>query len=264
MLTETVSQSLSCKGVESCGLSFPRGPRRTHMVWVRLASMVLIASALSVAAFADSERPLTPAERAARQLDPGKKAPAPAVGGGDAPAQRAARQLATRPEMASRGGPTPIFLDPIRIQIDSTRSDMLDRAREEQARIDQIIFEESIRRRSGANLFAAGLTGREASLVQSLEDRDRDVRLHEEAHFEAGSPFTSLPEYFTVTGPDGRSYAISGVTPMDSSLALRDKEEVLQKLNTLRRAALAPRQPSSHDLQLAREIERVISEVLAR
>jgi hypothetical protein len=84
------------------------------------------------------------------------------------------------------------------------------------------------------------------------------VRAHELAHYHAGQPYSRQPEYFFVTGPDGRQFAVSGVTPMDTILDPANPSATLAKLRILRRAALAPKEPSPRDREAAERLQRMI------
>jgi hypothetical protein len=96
-------------------------------------------------------------------------------------------------------------------------------------------------------------------LLEQLQRRDREVKRHEMEHFQTGQPYASFPQYFYVTGPLNRQFAISGIVIFDASRLLGNKEETLVKLEKLRRAALAPRMPSNQDRQVAAELARLIS-----
>lgn len=96
-----------------------------------------------------------------------------------------------------------------------------------------------------------GLTEAERKEVQKLKQRDREVRAHEAAHKAAGGSLASAPSYETVTGPDGRSYAVAGEVKIDTSPVPNNPEATIRKMEIVRRAALAPSQPSAQDRQVA-------------
>jgi hypothetical protein len=54
-----------------------------------------------------------------------------------------------------------------------------------------------------------------------------------------------------VTGPDGQRYATGGEVGIDVSPVANDAQATLLKAETIRRAALAPAQPSGQDLSVA-------------
>ncbi len=88
-------------------------------------------------------------------------------------------------------------------------------------------------------------------IIQQLKKRDTDVRTHEQAHLAvAGRYAAGSVSYSYQTGPDGVKYAIGGEVPIDMS-AESTPEATIQKMETVRRAALAPADPSPADLQIA-------------
>ncbi|OUS05202.1 hypothetical protein A9Q90_06860 [Gammaproteobacteria bacterium 54_18_T64] len=95
------------------------------------------------------------------------------------------------------------------------------------------------------------LSSDELKLVRQLQNRDREVRAHEQAHASAGGPYTGAPNYQFTRGPDGRQYASSGHVSVDSSEIAGDPRATLQKALQLKRAALAPAQPSQQDRRVA-------------
>ncbi|MDA0656932.1 MAG: putative metalloprotease CJM1_0395 family protein [Proteobacteria bacterium] len=105
---------------------------------------------------------------------------------------------------------------------------------------------------------ADGLTEAERRKVQELQARDREVREHEAAHKTAGGAYASAPSFRTVSGPDGRSYAVGGEVHIDTSSVPNNPEATIRKLQTVKRAALAPRQPSSQDHAVAAQAEQKI------
>ncbi|MBL26714.1 MAG: hypothetical protein CMM50_04075 [Rhodospirillaceae bacterium] len=131
------------------------------------------------------------------------------------------------------------------------------RARQQQI-IDQVIYEERGRKQQGAAVDVDGLTARERSLVDQLAAIDRSVREHEMQHYYGGRPYSALPEYWTVRGPDGRDYAITGMVRFDQRLLPDDPEANIVKLQVLKRSALAPRDPSDEDRIVARELDKLI------
>jgi len=95
------------------------------------------------------------------------------------------------------------------------------------------------------------LTEAERKEVQKLKQRDREVRAHEAAHKAAGGSIAGAPSFETTTGPDGRSYAVAGEVKIDTSPVPNNPEATIRKMEIVRRAALAPSQPSSQDRQVA-------------
>jgi len=98
---------------------------------------------------------------------------------------------------------------------------------------------------------AAAIRREEQRLVQQLAARDREVRAHEAAHIAVGRQYVvSGPSYTYQQGPDGRSYAIGGEVQLDVAEEA-EAQATLDKAETVRRAALAPVEPSAQDRQVA-------------
>jgi hypothetical protein len=88
-------------------------------------------------------------------------------------------------------------------------------------------------------------------MLQQLKKRDIDVRAHEQAHLSVAGRYAAGGASFSYqTGPDGVKYAVGGEVPIDIS-AESTPEATIQKMETVRRAALAPADPSPADLQIA-------------
>jgi SprA-related family len=89
--------------------------------------------------------------------------------------------------------------------------------------------------------------------IQQLKQRDAHVRAHELAHLAvAGQYATGGPSYTYQTGPDGVRYAVGGEVPIDIS-SESTPEATIRKMETVRKAALAPVDPSAADRQIAAE-----------
>ncbi|MEM7207358.1 MAG: putative metalloprotease CJM1_0395 family protein [Pseudomonadota bacterium] len=101
----------------------------------------------------------------------------------------------------------------------------------------------------------------EYKLVQELKQRDREVRAHEQAHLVAAGPHArGGPFYDYQKGPDGRNYAVGGHVNIDTAAVPGDPEATLRKAETIRRAALAPAEPSSQDRQVAAQATSMAAE----
>jgi hypothetical protein len=85
------------------------------------------------------------------------------------------------------------------------------------------------------------------------------VHEHELQHYLAAQPYARTPEFFDVIGPDGRRFAVSGITAFDASPVAGDVEATIRKLDALVRAALAPRDPSEEDRRVAATLEQLVS-----
>ncbi len=105
---------------------------------------------------------------------------------------------------------------------------------------------------AGATTATLGLTQAEQQQVAQLQQRDREVRNHEQAHVAAGGTVVSGgASYSYQTGPDGRRYAVGGEVPIDASEVPNDPQATVRKARQIRRAALAPADPSAQDRAVA-------------
>ncbi len=108
------------------------------------------------------------------------------------------------------------------------------------------------------------LSETEQAQVRYLRTRDRVVRSHEQAHRAAGGGFVrGGPRYNYQTGPDGRQYAVGGEVSIDSSPVRGDPAATVRKAQTVRRAALAPANPSPQDRQVAASASRMENQAWA-
>ena len=97
--------------------------------------------------------------------------------------------------------------------------------------------------------------------LRKLQQRDREVRAHESAHLSAaGQHAVGGAQYQYQKGPDGRMYAIGGHVSIDTSSVPGDPEETERKADQVRRAALAPGEPSAQDSQIAAQAARMSAE----
>lgn len=96
------------------------------------------------------------------------------------------------------------------------------------------------------------LTEEETRQVEQLKTRDREVRSHEQAHMAAaGSLAKGGPTYEYKRGPDGKQYVTNGEVQIDSRVASGSPEAAIAKAQQIRRAALAPADPSGQDRAVA-------------
>ncbi len=103
------------------------------------------------------------------------------------------------------------------------------------------------------------LTTAEQRLVEELRARDREVRAHERTHLAAAGGFAQGgPSYTYQVGPDGRRYAVGGEVPIDISEVPGNPRATMQKAMTIRRAALAPAQPSGADRAVAARATQMV------
>ncbi|MCH7496345.1 MAG: hypothetical protein IH971_00635 [Candidatus Marinimicrobia bacterium] len=96
------------------------------------------------------------------------------------------------------------------------------------------------------------LSPEENARVEELKRRDTAVRRHEQAHVAAAGRYARGGANFQyVLGPDGKLYAVGGEVQIDTSEVPDDPQATIQKAQTVRRAALAPSNPSSQDQRVA-------------
>ncbi|MUH73459.1 putative metalloprotease CJM1_0395 family protein [Psychrosphaera haliotis] len=99
----------------------------------------------------------------------------------------------------------------------------------------------------------------ELSEIQQLSARDMEVRNHELAHAAVGGSYAGAPSYEYQTGPDGKKYAVGGEVSIDVSKGATP-QETIEKMQTVKAAALAPAEPSSQDRKVAAEASQNIAE----
>jgi hypothetical protein len=92
--------------------------------------------------------------------------------------------------------------------------------------------------------------------IEKLKLRDREVRAHEMAHQSAGGQYAGSASYSYTSGPDNKRYAVGGSVDIESSPA-KTPEETVKKADQIKRAAMAPAQPSGADLQIAAKATRM-------
>ncbi len=98
--------------------------------------------------------------------------------------------------------------------------------------------------------------------ISKLRNRDEEVKQHEMAHMAAGGQYVrGGTTYKYVKGPDGKMYAIGGEVEIDTSPG-RTPEETIKKMEQVKRAALAPKNPSAQDRMVAEKAS--IEEMKAR
>lgn len=130
---------------------------------------------------------------------------------------------------------------------------------------DQVNISEAARRQQAhgqgvavrGNPDAKALDTEEQQQVTNLKQRDMEVKAHEAAHMSAGSTVVQGgASYQYQTGPDGRMYAIGGEVSIDTS-SENTPEATIRKMQEVRRAALAPAQPSGTDRAVAAQAAQV-------
>lgn len=99
--------------------------------------------------------------------------------------------------------------------------------------------------------------------TEKLEDRDREVKIHEQTHKSNGGPYAGSIVYEYQTGPDGKRYAVGG--HVDFNVAPESTpEETIRKADIIYRAALAPDEPSGADRNLAQKAIELKQEAQAQ
>jgi len=87
--------------------------------------------------------------------------------------------------------------------------------------------------------------------LQKLKRRDQEVRTHEQAHLSAAGQYAQGGATFTYQkGPDGGSYAIGGEVGIDVAKE-SSPQATITKMQAIKRAALAPANPSGADKRIA-------------
>lgn len=95
------------------------------------------------------------------------------------------------------------------------------------------------------------LSEEEKKVIQELQQRDLQVRNHEQAHQAVGGNLAGSPSYETTRGPDNRHYATNGEVNIDMSPVHGNPDATVEKAQQVRHAALAPANPSSQDRAVA-------------
>ncbi len=98
--------------------------------------------------------------------------------------------------------------------------------------------------------------------VELLKRQDREVRAHETAHASAGGTLAGAPVLQYRTGPDGKRYAVSGEVSIDTSKVAHDPQATIAKMQQVRKAALAPANPSSQDFKVAAVASQIANQAL--
>lgn len=91
----------------------------------------------------------------------------------------------------------------------------------------------------------------DAEQIKELKARDTEVRIHEQAHASVGGQYAGSPSYEYQRGPDGTNYAVGGEVQIDVAKIEGDPQATIEKMQTVRAAALAPAEPSGADRAIA-------------
>ena len=98
--------------------------------------------------------------------------------------------------------------------------------------------------------------------VEKLKRRDAEVRKHEAAHKSSGGSYAGSISYSYQTGPDGRRYAVGGEVSIDTG-SESTPQATIAKMNQVKRAAMAPANPSGADRAIARTADSKIRQAQA-
>jgi len=98
---------------------------------------------------------------------------------------------------------------------------------------------------------AAQQEQQDAEQIKELKARDTEVRIHEQAHASVGGQYAGFPSYEYQRGPDGTNYAVGGEVQIDVAEIEGDPQATIEKMQTVRAAALAPAEPSGADRAIA-------------
>ena len=108
------------------------------------------------------------------------------------------------------------------------------------------------------------LTEADLARIRQLTLTDTQTRLNEEAHVRVGGQYASSPAYDFETGPDNRQYAVSGEVTFNSTPIAGNPEATIRKLAVVKRAALAPAEPSPKDRAVATKATQGITQAQAQ
>ncbi|HEX3074824.1 MAG TPA: putative metalloprotease CJM1_0395 family protein, partial [Ignavibacteriales bacterium] len=101
-------------------------------------------------------------------------------------------------------------------------------------------------------------------VVKNLETIDSKVKTHENAHKAAGGNLVrGGASYNYESGPDGRQYAVSGEVQIELSADPSNPQATIQKMQQVKRAALAPADPSGQDRAVAAMASSIESQARA-
>lgn len=103
------------------------------------------------------------------------------------------------------------------------------------------------------------LTEEEQAELREMQARDEEVRVHEQAHKSAGGQYAGSPQYEYANGPDGKRYITDGSVSIDVSEE-SDPQATIEKMQIVKRAALAPAEPSSQDRSVYAEANQIENE----
>ncbi|MFD2229251.1 putative metalloprotease CJM1_0395 family protein [Alkalimarinus sediminis] len=110
---------------------------------------------------------------------------------------------------------------------------------------------------------STGLSPEEREIVGELAARDREVRTHEQQHQSVGGQYAGAASFSYQTGPDGVQYAVGGEVSIDISPVPNNPQATIDKMRTVKNAALAPAEPSAQDRSVASSANRIMMQAQA-
>jgi len=154
--------------------------------------------------------------------------------------------------------PTPVAVEPARRPDTENKSKQKDSQSDSHTRQDATSSADSPTAKP-----APQQNAEEIAEIQQLAQRDREVRAHEAAHKGvAGQYATGAAQFSYTRGPDGRQYATGGEVGIDASVP-GDPADAIRKAQIIRRAALAPAQPSGQDRAVAAQATQMEAQARA-
>lgn len=105
---------------------------------------------------------------------------------------------------------------------------------------------------------AQGLNADKLKQLTELKARDREVRAHEAAHQAVGGQYAGAMSFTYQRGPDGAQYAVGGEVSIDLSPVQGNPQATIQKMQTVRAAAMAPAEPSGQDRTVAAQAMQIM------
>lgn len=101
-------------------------------------------------------------------------------------------------------------------------------------------------------------------VLEQLKVRDRQVHQHEAAHQAVGGRYAGAASYSYKQGPDGTPYAVGGEVSIDMSPVAGEPKATIQKMQTVRAAAMAPADPSAQDHSVAAQATQILLQARAK
>lgn len=122
---------------------------------------------------------------------------------------------------------------------------------------DRVSLSEQAKKQSSGIKNETELNEEQKQQVNQLKKRDAEVKSHEQAHMAAGGGIVQGGASYQYTrGPDGKQYAVGGEVKIDLS-SEKTPEATIRKMQQVRRAALAPAQPSGADRSVAAQASQI-------